>query len=85
MNSVRLSAMSLCVPTKRASKLVRIAVALALVGVLGGCGVRGSLDPPPDAKASGTAVSPEAADPGKDSAVKNKPPFKPFILDGLIR
>jgi predicted small lipoprotein YifL len=58
--------------------------ALALAAVLGGCGVKGALEAPPEAKASGTATSPEAADPGKDSVVQAKP-HKPFILDGLLR
>jgi predicted small lipoprotein YifL len=59
-------------------------VALLAAGALGGCGVRGGLDAPPEAKAAGTATSPEAADPGSNSAVKPKP-HRPFVLDGLIR
>ncbi len=58
--------------------------AVALAALLGGCGVKGALEAPPEAKASGTATSPDAADPGKDSAVQAKP-HKPFILDGLLR
>ena len=60
------------------------AVAMLLAGGLVGCGVRSALEVPPEAKANGTAVSPEAADPGKDSAVKPKP-HKDFFLDGLLR
>ncbi len=48
------------------------------------CGVRGALDPPPKAKAEGTAKSAEAADPGPDSAAPRKP-HEGFILDPLLR
>ena len=61
-----------------------IVVAVLMAAALAGCGVRGSLEPPPEAKANGTATSSDAADAGKDSAVKPKP-FRPFILDGLLR
>ena len=58
--------------------------ALLLAGAVAGCGVRGNLESPAEAKAAGTAASPEAADPGANSVVKPKP-HKEFILDGLIR
>jgi predicted small lipoprotein YifL len=61
-----------------------LTAAVALAAVLGGCGVKGALEAPPEAKAAGTATSPEAADPGKGSVVQAKP-HKPFILDGLLR
>lgn len=61
-----------------------LAAALLLAGLLAGCGVRGNLEAPPEAKAAGTAASPEAADAGANSVVKPKP-HKEFILDGLIR
>ena len=64
--------------------MAAVLAASALGGALGGCGVRGNLEAPPAAKADGTATSPEAADPGTNSAVKAKP-HKPFILDGLLR
>jgi predicted small lipoprotein YifL len=80
MNSVRSSHMS----RFRPNAIIALAAALALAAVLGGCGVKGALEAPPEAKASGTATSPEAADPGKDSVVQAKP-HKPFILDGLLR
>jgi len=51
---------------------------------LGACGVRGSLDPPPDAKAAGTAKSAEAAGTGPGSAAPPKP-HEGFILDPLLR
>lgn len=56
--------------------------ALAALG-LSGCGVRGSLEAPPDAKAAGTATSPEDGDPGENSAAPKKA-HRPFILDGLL-
>ena len=51
---------------------------------LGACGVRGSLDPPPSAKASGTAKSAEAAGTQPDSAAPPKP-HDTFVLDPLLR
>ncbi len=63
------------------SKLIIVA---ALCMALAGCGIRGSLEAPPEAKATGTAVSPEAHDAGKDSAAKKKQ-HRPFVLDGLLR
>lgn len=60
-----------------------LAVAL-FAAALAGCGVRGSLDAPAEAKAAGTATSAEAADAGSNSAAKPKD-HKPFILDGLLR
>ena len=68
----------------RRSTCVRLAVAVLMAAALAGCGVRGALEAPPEAKANGTATSSDAADTGKDSAVKPKP-FRPFILDGLLR
>ena len=53
------------------------AVVLMLVIVLAGCGVRGSLELPPEAKAQQA----EAAKPGPDG----KPEHRPFILDRLLR
>ncbi len=63
-------------------KIVAIPVLLALG--LAGCGVRGSLEPPPEAKAEGTAKSAEAGDAGANSAAAPKP-HKSFVLDGLLR
>jgi hypothetical protein len=46
--------------------------------------VRGSLDPPPSAKATGTAKSAEASGTQPDSAAPPKP-HDGFILDPLLR
>ncbi len=51
---------------------------------LAACGVRGSLDPPPHAKAAGTAKSAEAAGTQPNSAAPPKP-HEGFILDPLLR
>lgn len=51
-----------------------------LAVALSACGVRGSLDAPPDAKAEQDKAKAEASkSPG------TKAEHKPFILDGLIR
>jgi predicted small lipoprotein YifL len=63
-------------------------IAVALIGVAGlvfaGCGVKGPLEPPPGAKASGQAKSADAADPGTNSDAPKKP-HEPFVLDPLLR
>ena len=63
-------------------------IAVALIGVAGlgfaGCGVKGPLEPPPGAKASGEAKSADAADPGTNSDAPKKP-HEPFVLDPLLR
>jgi predicted small lipoprotein YifL len=63
-------------------------VALALISAVGagvaGCGVKGPLEPPPDAKATGQAKSADAADPGKNSDAPPKP-HESFLLDPLLR
>jgi predicted small lipoprotein YifL len=51
---------------------------------LAGCGVRGPLEPPAEAKAEGTATSGAAADAGENSAAKPKP-HRGFVFDGLLR
>jgi len=64
-----------------------IGAGLVIAGLclgLGGCGVRGSLDPPPSATAAGTAKSAEAAGTQPDSAAPPKP-HDGFILDPLLR
>jgi predicted small lipoprotein YifL len=61
--------------------LLIAAMALAIAG----CGVRGPLDPPPQAQAEGEATkSAEAGDAGENSAAKPKP-HEDFILDPLLR
>jgi predicted small lipoprotein YifL len=64
-----------------ASRIALTAVAAVLVA---GCGVRGSLEAPADARAQGTATSAESADAGANSAAAKKP-HRDFILDGLVR
>jgi predicted small lipoprotein YifL len=63
---------------------VIVGLCLGLGVGLAACGVRGSLDPPPDAQASGTAKSAEAAGTGPDSAAPPKP-HDGFVLDPLLR
>lgn len=70
--------------SRRSSLGIRLAVlALAAAG-LAGCGVRGSLDAPSEAKAAGTATSAEAGAAGTNSAAAPKP-HRPFVLDGILR
>lgn len=57
---------------------------LGLGAALGACGVRGSLDPPPQAEAAGTAKSAEASGTQEGSAAPRKP-HEGFILDPLLR
>lgn len=61
-----------------AAAILTVLLALALAG----CGVRGSLESPPEAKADNTATA--ASGQGKPEGAALKP-HKPFILDGLIR
>lgn len=63
---------------------VQIAVLSLAALTLAGCGVRGSLEAPAEAKAQGKAASAEAADAGPNSAAAPKP-HRDFILDGLVR
>ena len=64
--------------------VAKLGMATLLALSLAGCGVRGSLDPPPEAKAEGKAKSAEAGDPGTNSAAAPKP-HKGFVLDSLLR
>ena len=67
------------------AKGIRAGVVVAALSLgLGACGVRGSLDPPPDAKANGTAKSAESAGTQPNSAAPPKP-HEGFILDPLLR
>lgn len=54
----------------------------ALAFALSGCGVRGGLESPPDAKAQPTAEAQSGE--GKPEGAAPKP-HKGFILDGLLR
>lgn len=64
--------------------MVAALLALGLGFGVAGCGVRGSLDAPPSAKAAGTAKSAEASGTKPDSAAPPKP-HEGFILDPLLR
>lgn len=64
---------------------VSLLAAMLAAAAVSGCGVRGSLEAPAEAKAAGTATSSEAADPGENSASTKTTGHKAFILDGLIR
>jgi predicted small lipoprotein YifL len=63
-------------------------IIVALLGAtcagFAGCGVKGPLEPPPNAKASGEAKSAAAADPGSNSDAPQKP-HESFLLDPLLR
>ncbi|MBK9078494.1 MAG: lipoprotein [Hyphomicrobium sp.] len=61
-----------------------LAAVVIAAGALAGCGVRGPLDPPAQAKAEGEAKSAEAGAAGENSAAPPKP-HEPFVLDGLLR
>jgi len=54
----------------------------ALAFALGGCGLKGSLESPPEAKAEATAEAQSGQGKAENAAPK---PHKPFVLDGLIR
>ncbi len=60
-----------------------IVVALS-AALLGGCGLRGSLEAPEEAKAVGEGQSAQAGAAGTNSAAPPKP-HRSFILDGLLR
>jgi predicted small lipoprotein YifL len=55
-----------------------------LTAPLAGCGVRGSLDLPPEAKAAQSQTAQAESGQGKPEGAAPKP-HKGFILDGLIR
>ena len=67
---------------------IKSLIVVALFGAVGlgfaGCGVKGPLEPPPDAKLSGQARSPDAQDPGSNSDAPKKP-HEGFVLDPLLR
>ncbi len=53
-----------------------------LAFLLAGCGVRGGLESPPEAKAQSTADAQSGEGKAEGAAPK---PHKPFVLDGLLR
>jgi predicted small lipoprotein YifL len=59
---------------------------LAAIGatLVAGCGVRGSLELPPEAKAAESRTATADSGQGKPAGAAPKP-HKDFILDGLIR
>ncbi len=64
---------------------VCMGLVMAALGLsLSACGVRGALEPPAKAKATGTARSAEAQDPGPNSEAPRKK-HEGFILDPLLR
>ena len=67
------------------SASLRITALLAATAIaVAGCGVRGSLDLPPEAKAQQRATA--TADSGQGKPEDAAPrPHKDFILDGLLR
>ena len=66
------------------SKAIAIVILASFALSAGGCGVRGSLDLPPGAKAKQKQTA--AADSGQGKPAGKAPkPHKPFILDGLLR
>ncbi len=71
-------------PRSIGTGLVIVGLCLGLGMGLGACGVRGSLDPPPHAKAAGTAKSAEASGTQPGSAAPPKK-HEDFILDPLLR
>lgn len=66
----------------RIGTLIAASVGVALALSVTGCGVRGSLDYPAEAKADKTATAESGQGKPENAAPK---PHKPFVLDGLIR
>jgi len=64
------------------SSLRAFLAVFALASVLGGCGLRGGLETPPEAKADATAEAQSGQ--GKPEGAAPKP-HKSSILDGLLR
>jgi predicted small lipoprotein YifL len=67
---------------------IKSLIVVTLFGAVGlgfaGCGVKGPLEPPPEAKMTGQAKSPDAQDPGSNSDAPKKP-HEGFVLDPLLR
>ena len=68
----------------RAQYLRKAALIAVLPLLLAGCGVRGSLEAPAEAKQQGVATSPDAADNGPASSAPAKR-HRDFPLDPLLR
>lgn len=63
---------------------VTVAAMALAAGGLTACGVRGPLEPPPQAQSEVPVKSAEAGAAGENSAAKPKP-HESFILDPLLR
>jgi predicted small lipoprotein YifL len=61
-----------------------ILLSVLLAASLAGCGVRGSLELPPEAKAEQSQTAQADSGQGKPAGAAPKP-HKPFILDSLIQ
>jgi predicted small lipoprotein YifL len=61
-----------------------LVLALTATSLVAGCGVRGSLELPPEAKAAESRTATADSGQGKPAGAAPKP-HKDFILDGLIR
>jgi predicted small lipoprotein YifL len=68
----------------RTKPALLIASALLLAGLLAGCGIKGPLETPPEAKGAQQATAQADSGQGKAEGAAPKP-HKTFILDGLIR
>ena len=70
---------------RKPASLAALALAGAVLASIGGCGVRGSLEPPASAANAATANTANAdSGQGKPEGAAPKP-HKDFILDGLLR
>jgi predicted small lipoprotein YifL len=66
------------------SRSIAILILAGVAMSAAGCGVRGTLDLPPEAKAKQKRTA--AADSGQGKPAGKAPkPHKPFFLDGLLR
>jgi predicted small lipoprotein YifL len=64
------------------SRVYAVLAVCALAFSLAGCGVKGSLETPPEAKTEATAEAQSGQGKAEGSAPK---PHKGFVLDGLLR
>jgi predicted small lipoprotein YifL len=68
----------------RLRKTALLGASVLLAGMAAGCGIKGPLETPPDAKGGQQATAQADSGQGKAEGAAPKP-HKPFILDGLIR
>ncbi|MCK0197846.1 lipoprotein [Ancylobacter sp. 6x-1] len=61
----------------RVPRILALAMMLGAAAALGGCGVKGPLEPPP-----GSVQPGPDGKPGKDPGIQK--PHKPFLLDPLL-